>query len=267
MKIGVTHTQPGARLTGSVPLHVQSMMGWGTLNPEPSFGQFEWRTLDERVAMMAASPGATDLAITLCGCPDWMKGGAQGTTDWSRLEVAPLPEMAEAFAYLCARVAQRYPQVKHFLVWNEFKGMWGHGRWDILRYKALYNLVYRAIKKVRPDALIGGPYAPLSVQSRPGVTDAHGLTALNRWWSADPVDGGPLAGADFLVVDGWGSPEWFANTTADLARHYPCLPIWWAELHVTHGNWGIALDALTANGAAAAILWEPEGLHELGLAP
>ena len=70
---------------------------------------------------LIADSGVTPV-ITLCCAPDWMKGGQPGETDWSRLEVAPDPAHFADFAELAADVAKRYPQVKHFIVWNELKG-------------------------------------------------------------------------------------------------------------------------------------------------
>ncbi|OLT10047.1 hypothetical protein BJF78_29420 [Pseudonocardia sp. CNS-139] len=60
--------------------------------------------------------------MTLCCAPDWMKGGEPGETDWSRIEVAPDPAHYADFAALAVDVARRYPQVRHFVVWNELKG-------------------------------------------------------------------------------------------------------------------------------------------------
>ena len=62
--------------------------------------------------------------ITLCGAPDWMKGGKAGQTDWNKLEVAPTPNHYADFAQLAKQIALRYPDVQYFQVWNELKGMW-----------------------------------------------------------------------------------------------------------------------------------------------
>ena len=65
-----------------------------------------------------------------------MKGGEAGQTDWDRLEDTPLPEHFADFAALSAAVAKRYPYVRHFLVWNEFKGFFDDElkRWDAKGY-------------------------------------------------------------------------------------------------------------------------------------
>ena len=90
----------------------QHIMGWGGGNPEPSPGEYDWESLDRRVDLMRRT-GAR-MVITLCCAPDWMKGGEPGETDWSNLEVAPLPEHYGDFAELCAKVAERYPDVEAF---------------------------------------------------------------------------------------------------------------------------------------------------------
>jgi hypothetical protein len=76
--------------------------------------------LDSRIALIRRTGGTP--VTTLCCVPDWMKGGRPGTTDWSKLEVAPAPGHYADFAALAATIARRYPFVRHFLflVWNEF---------------------------------------------------------------------------------------------------------------------------------------------------
>ncbi len=70
-------------------------------------------------------------------------------------------EHVRDFANLCRAVAQHYPQVEYFQIWNEFKGYWAKGGWDVERFTLMYNAVYDAVKAVRPDAQIGGPYLSL----------------------------------------------------------------------------------------------------------
>ena len=49
--------------------------------------------------------------------------------------------------------AKRYPNVKHYMVWNEFKGFWdpANNRWDAEGYTELYNEIYVALKAVDKD--------------------------------------------------------------------------------------------------------------------
>ena len=102
--------------------------------------------------------------ITFCTAPGWMKASGNGDPnstqgDWS-MESAVLPQFEDAYATLCAAIAEKYTDVKYFQVWNEFKGLWDSRRnnWDYERYTRFYNKIYNKVKKVRPEALIGGFY-------------------------------------------------------------------------------------------------------------
>jgi arylsulfatase A-like enzyme len=113
--LGVTHTQRSldtggdgqaiARgkelLAAACRYHNVHIMGWGTMNPNPAPGVYDWESLDRRMAMVRSIPGAVPV-VTLCAAPDWMKGGKPGQTDWSKIEVAPLPEHYKDFADLAA---------------------------------------------------------------------------------------------------------------------------------------------------------------------
>ena len=207
MQLGVTHTQDSlnssepadARARGTAILSNGGaiwqnvhLMGFGTLNPEPSPGEYDWSSLDTRMQLVKDTGGKT--VLTLCCSPDWMKGGPEGATDWDKLERAPLPEHFEDFAKLAAATVQRYPQVQRVLVWNELKGFYNddQNRWDYEGYTALYNDVYKAVKAVRPDVQIGGPYAVItsldpgqpdssSLQGTWGVADQRSLDILDYW--------------------------------------------------------------------------------------
>ena len=74
------------------------------------------------------------------------------------MEDAPLPEHFADFAALSAAGAKRYPCVRHFLVWNEFKGFFDDElkRWDAKGYTDLYNVVYDAVKAVDRANQVGG---------------------------------------------------------------------------------------------------------------
>jgi hypothetical protein len=136
----------------------QHIMGWGADNPEPAPGVYNFASLDRRINFIRATGGIP--VITLCCAPDWMKGGVPGKTDWGQLTKAPLPEHYADFAELSAVVARRYPDVRHFMVWNEFKGFFDeeNKRWDAASYTELYNQVYKAVKAVNPLNRVGGPY-------------------------------------------------------------------------------------------------------------
>ncbi|MFC5995858.1 hypothetical protein ACFQE5_16740 [Pseudonocardia hispaniensis] len=304
LELGVTHTQHSldssepadARARGERILaddsgiwQNQHLMGFGALNPEPSPGDFNWDSLDRRMQLIKDTHGRT--VLTLCCAPDWMKGGSAGQTDWSKLEKAPDPDHFDDFAQLSAAAVQRYPQIERVLVWNELKGFYhkDENRWDYEGYTELYNKVYTAVKAVRPDVQIGGPYAVMT-SLRPGTENASDLAgpwgavdkralAILEYWLAHNV------GADFIAVDGstatrnGGAPEQidvgaqkFAAVTAWIRERTP-LAVWWAEFYAdpapgaTGGAASPASAAATlatvaafaGSGVSVALLWGPQG--------
>jgi hypothetical protein len=265
-------------------------MGWGALNPEPSPGAHEWGSLDRRmegIVDMGAEP-----VLTLCCAPDWMKGGAPGATDWGQLEVAPTPEHYDDFARLAQEAALRYPEVRHFIVWNELKGFYDseNNEWDAAGYTDLYNRVYTAVKEVRPDALIGGPYVVVDSWSEEAGTEYASAEVRGPW---GVLDRRPLAvidywlenavGADFIAVDGgtgtrdrglvtsdFASTEKFAAVTEWL-RSRTDLPVWWTEVYAETSDSELgpgdarraavmaqALVSMARAGASVVLLWQPE---------
>ncbi|MFE2508618.1 xylan 1,4-beta-xylosidase [Streptomyces naganishii] len=281
---------------GGLPQN-QAIMGWGADNPEPVKGRYDFAALDRRVDFVRASGGVP--VITLCCAPDWMKGGraGAGNTDWSQaaLETAPTPGHYGDFAALAATVAERYPDVSHFIVWNEFKGFWNdaEGRWDYEGYTELYNQVYRALKRVNPRIMVGGPYlvmdsvgprqkddASASLRGPWGAMDQRVLDAFTYWNTHK-------AGADFVVVDGSSYtkddellPDEFAATDKLTAvgrwvrRQTHGLPLWWAEYYVEPADghddrkgWteqhrvavqAAGMIAMVRGGASSGFYWNPE---------
>jgi hypothetical protein len=307
LDFGVTYTQHTLR-TDENPEAVKSaksilhrvaqyqnvhIMGWGVPSPEPSPGQFDWAALDRRMAIVRETGGVP--VITLCCAPDWMKGGADNETDWSNLKGAPLPEHFKDYAALARQVALRYPYVKHFQVWNEFKGFWNRSekRWDYEGYTALYNAVYDALKGVSADIKVGGPYTPMvhlmSIAPRdagpisgPYGTVNRKITDAFEYWLAHKH------GADFVTVDGHIRPkdghvadifaamQFYADIDNWIRRQTP-LPIWWAEWYtvpdpanpIPEGLAHAYQDALMtatlltmAPTASVALRWGPEGSNE-----
>ncbi|MFK4103690.1 xylan 1,4-beta-xylosidase [Streptomyces sp. NPDC019531] len=307
---GFTHTQYSAdegssdaterveqelKDAGGLPQN-QHIMGWGADNPEPVKGRYDFEDLDRRVDFMRAS-GSTPV-ITLCCAPDWMKGGKAGVnnTDWSQaaLETAPEPAHFKDYAALAATVAKRYPDVSHFIVWNEFKGFWNDGkaRWDYEGYTQLYNLVYKALKKVNPKIMVGGPYLVMdSVDPRSGdasttfkgawgAMDQRILDAFD-YWNKNKV------GADFVVVDGssytnddemlpneFAATDKFTAVSRWVRQQTGNLPLWWAEYYVEPADsrderegWSenrrvavqaAGMIALAKGGTTSAFYWNPE---------
>jgi hypothetical protein len=307
---GFTHTQFSAdegsraavervekRLAERPLPQIQHIMGWGAGNPEPVEGRYDFEEMDRRVDFVRATGGTP--VVTLCCAPDWMKGGKSGTgdTDWSQsaLETAPEPEHFQDFADLAATVARRYPDVRHFIVWNEFKGFWNNAeaRWDYEGYTRLYNLVYKALKKVDEDIMVGGPYlvmdsldprqkqdASTSLKGPWGAMDQRILDAFDYWdknrAGADfvVVDGSSYTADDELLPDEFAATEKFTAVSEWVRRRAPGLPLWWAEYYVEpadanddrHG-WSetrrVAVQAagligMAKGGATSAFYWNPE---------
>lgn len=292
---GFTHTQfsaddgePAAVATaegtvGAVPMvQAQHIMGFGADNPEPSPGVYDFASLDRRMAFIGRTGGVP--VLILCCSPDWMKGGAAGSTDWSRLEAAPLPEHFADFAALTAAVAKRYPYVRHFIVWNEFKGFFDdeRKRWEAKEYTDLYNSVYDALKAVNPANQVGGPYLdfaqPFDVShSAPGLRGSWGAVdqrVLDAfvYWKVH------RKGADFVAVDGHattgpGVQNEFAalekfGAVGTWLRKQVDLPIWWVEWYVQPADpdWSAqhvvalrvaAMIQLAGSGADTVLYWNP----------
>jgi hypothetical protein len=280
-------------LRAVAPLQDQALMGWGALNPEPSPGEYDFASLDSRIHLITAT--GAEPVLTLCCAPDWMKGGRPGTTDWSALEKAPSPAHYDDFARLAAVAALRYPQVRHFVVWNELKGFYDEAtnNWDTVGYTQLYNKIYKAVKKARPDALLGGPYVvfdswssrdssnPSRVSGPWGVLDQRPLDALDYWLKH-------AVGADFIAVDASTGTRDRGLTTTDFEateklavvtrwiRSRSDLPVWWVELYPTSDDESappgdprraaVMMDALVRvaqAGASVALLWQPQATADL----
>lgn len=284
-------------LTGAVKYHNQHIFAFGAGSPNPRPGVYNWESLDERVAIMT-SMSATPV-ITLATAPTWMtdatwyagkyandpNGDDNGDTYWGGVEWAPLPAREADFASLCAKVAKRYTNVKYFQVWNELKSMWHEtqNRWDYERYTSLYNKVYDSVKKVRPDALIGGPYIGFDSWMSPpggaasnisdpayGTLDQRCLDVVTYWLQHKK-------GGDFLCVDGWAIAKDNANLDLFAAtkkfkdvstwvRSKTTLPVWWSEDYIKDDLDTLRQPALLAcmlaqealGGAAVSLRWEPE---------
>ncbi|WP_236794541.1 hypothetical protein [Amycolatopsis sp. GM8] len=301
MMLGVTHGQysldswlppdqraSGERILGATPLlQNQHIMGFGVGNPEPAPGDYDWSRLDERMDLIGRTGGVP--VITLCCAPDWMKGGQAGTTNWDDLAAAPQPAHFGDFATLAAKVAERYPQVRYFQVWNELKGFWDDsaGGWDIAGFTDFYNQVYDAVKKVRPDALIGGPYVvldlfaatthPSAMRGAYGVVDQRSLDAITYWnthkHGADFValDASTLTRDQGLITSPGAASAIYADATR-WARNLTGLPVWWSEFYpqapenTDQARAVVTLDAVARAaeaGAAAMLLWQPQASADL----
>lgn len=318
LQLGVSHTNPGlinydssspavkrARqlLSDASTYQNTHIMGWGLLNPNPLPGQYDWQWIDQRMALLDSSDAPV---ITLCAAPDWMKVADfplddpdsyypdDDHTNWDLIEKAPLPEYYDDFAHLAAEVARRYPRVKHFQVWNEFKGFWSEAlnNWDYVAYTKLYNTVYDSLKAVNPDLQIGGGY--LVIQGTGSATfgkegrDTHVPISekdqeVLAYWLANQ------RGADFICIDRgvvdyhdpnketytWEEKislmylwEKVGKEVQELveASDTPDLPIWWSEYYGDTGEEGSQELAaayatiyhyMIRGGASVALLWNP----------
>lgn len=210
---------------------------------------WDWNSLDAKIETMRLASGTdgADIVITLGMAPVWMTthqaksspsypayenwtdypGANPGSPNTKYSENPALgddsitedtinasvdPWFEDDFAFMAAAVAERYPDVKTFQVWNEMKGYYlsSENHWDYEQYTSLYNKVYTAVKNVRPDAKLGGPYVVMSswhdessashpssipeCQGSWGVFDQRDLDVISYWLEHK-------AGADYLLVD------------------------------------------------------------------
>lgn len=288
LNVGVTHMQysldswgnttavlNGKNLLRSgVKYQNQHIIGFGADDINPSPGVYSWGSLDARI--QTARDSGNEAVITICCAPGWMK--ASGNT-WANIEEAPTVAHHQDYANLAAQVAARYPDVKYFQVWNEMKGMWSDSlnRWDYERYTDLYNKIWTAVKAVRPDAKIGGPYVSLGGGSiSPNQYETNPIApneqAVLDYWATHKL------GADFLIVDGWvgyyhegpdwtksskfqgwtedrllNGTRWFGGVTKKLKQYN--LPIWWAEDYFVYSP----NDDFEAVGLASMLYHELKG--------
>ncbi|MFG0248108.1 MAG: hypothetical protein ACF8OB_04405 [Phycisphaeraceae bacterium JB051] len=295
LQLGVTHTHVSTDHEDAKPAAVDRaiaiikpvirwqnthIIGWGPHDINPKPGVYDWSTLDERMTHMKRFDAP--LVMTLCTAPGWMK--RHGKT-WS-MEDRPSAEHFDDYAKLCVEVAKRYPQVRHFQVWNEFKGFWSveKNAWDVELYTEFYNKVYSALKAHDPTLKVGGFYLVVSGtgSNLPGIDT--GVAILNKerrlfeYWIKHKV------GADFICVDKGVKDYHDKNKyTADdllgytdsyqrIARqiHEMCdLPIWWSEYYgIGTRKHGVSLAQQTVGfasiyyhmvtgGTAVGLLWNP----------
>ena len=274
----------------------QHLMGFGALNPEPYTDQYDLTSLLERIGVNSGIvKDAETIVLTACCAPDWMKGGEQGDSFVLSIEDAPFPEHFDDYAELVAYVVQQpeFINVKYIQVWNELKGFYleEENVWDSIGYTNLYNAVYNAVKDVRDDIMIGGPYVVLdswangfyksNIGGAWGGYDWRSLQVLNYWLREKE-------GADFIVVDGhssnkdgqpvgvdqWDMTDKFEDFMTWLRAHPHIdaqnLPVWWAEWYVhtdnpnasaleTNALMTVALIKLVKSGVQTALLWSPQG--------
>ena len=276
-------------LTNAAFYHNIHIMGFGTDNPWPnklSPTPDNWGSLDARVQLARDCGGIP--VITFFGWPTWMiDASVTNGTDWNRLESAPLDQFEAAAATLCAAVAVRYSDVVYFQFYNEFKGLWdpnlawtsggtsGVGNWNYVKFTRMYNLAWNAVKAVRPNAKIGGPYL---------VIEGVGVSKIGRtpsdWFEYDPITPRNRAvleywmankiGADFITIDrstqSTGTSDvysqaevmqmvdWFSTIVTQLRTvpGYASLPIWYSEDYA----WSVLFSTQPSEEFQAALVAE-----------
>jgi hypothetical protein len=204
--------------------------------------------------------------------------------DWE-MDDRVADEHIDAFAKLCSKAAERYPDITYFQVWNEFKGYWDHkrNRWDVEKYTDHYNKIYKAVKAVRPDAKIGGFYMVLTEAIVTGGTLSKKDWKLINYWLKHK------AGADFFCFDGnlrrWKNRKQsrplevvmsrapgFGKVAAQLKTKTD-LPIWVSEYYGAQkdtgnpqyeaANHASAYYHSLINGTTVALHWDPVGFCPL----
>lgn len=292
-QIGVTHTHgfweygnatavenAHDLLVNGISFQNQHIMGWGAGNPEPQPGTYQWGDLDHRVELMRSI--GTPMMITFCTAPGWMKD----SDDWAMEEDVKDDYFAD-FADLCAAIADRYPDVEYFQVWNEMKGFWSSSlnNWDYKRYTTLYNTVYNSVKMARPDARVGGPYLVIQGDGGTGVGKSGQDTfapigsrdwAVINYWLKNKIDADFLC-FDYGLIDYHDSNSYTKPEKMKLTFHFgqvvrqlrekTDLPIVISEfysgmdhedLEFTAANHASCFYHCILNGASLGLLWNPQ---------
>lgn len=186
----------------------QHIISFGASYMQESQGApLDFTSLDARLTRLKMLGG--EYMLTFCSAPGWMLvSNPEGKYD---PESRPKEEYFDDYAQLCAEVAKRYPEVKYFQIWNEFKGFWNSSTnwWDDALYLKFYNKIYKAVKAVRPDALVGGFYMGI----RGDGSEQFGFSAVDTFDPLNDKEDGNLVwesmrywlnnkeGADFICFD------------------------------------------------------------------
>jgi hypothetical protein len=272
----------------------QSMYGFGASNePESPDGTYDFSNIVPRIQMITTAGGTP--VITLVGAPSWMyeynsktNSSACDPDNFNDFFTPPCPAYYSDFAGLAAKIAEDFPQVDHFVVWNEFKGFYNGGNLDAVNYTTMYNDVYNAIKAVRPDAQVGGPYIPFSAY--PCSESGTYSKILSGAWGCVPQSSveamtywlANKAGADFVAVDGAteiakGSDSALTDPVTASEKYAVVdqwiksqtnLPLWWMESAIqTKSGWTdqqaaaariATLALMNSSGASVGMQWQPQ---------
>jgi hypothetical protein len=111
---------------------------------------YRWDPAD--ALLNALQDQGTKAVVTLIGTPRWANGGRG--PNWA-------PKNAGWFGGFAYAAARRYPQVRHWVIWNEPNKSWSLRPTTVSTYVRLLNAAYAAIKRVNPrDRVAGGVTAP-----------------------------------------------------------------------------------------------------------
>jgi hypothetical protein len=139
---------------------VRVTVDWRTAEPRP--GVYEWTRADQLLDGLHAR-GIAPL-VTLYGSPGWANGGLP--ENWA-------PRTTTSFAAFARRIADRYPYVRLWAIWNEpNQRRWLRPTTPATYVRKLLNPAYAAIHAVSPRSLVAG-----------GVTAPRGSTG-----GVSPVD-------------------------------------------------------------------------------
>jgi hypothetical protein len=106
---------------------------------------YNWDPAD--ALLNALQDQGTSAVVTLTGTPRWANG--RRDPSWAPKN----PAWFGSFAYAAAR---RYPQVRHWVIWNEPNKNWSLKPTTAATYVRLLNAAYGTIKRINPRDLIGG---------------------------------------------------------------------------------------------------------------
>lgn len=267
-------------LAGSSAVTSVHTMAFGAPNPWVCRdGPLDWSYLDWR--MNQAERAGQEIIVTIGMTPTWMlAGGADCTTDWNRVEDAPLPEHFDSMAWYAGQVAARYQgRVAAYTLWNEYKGFWSTSlnRWRHEDITTLYNQVYAEVKAHDPAALMGGSYAPIrgKPSGSPGEPTpddpaylklSSGKIADGRTMSAVLYFLEHARGHDFITLDGVNqhTDEFMAWIRAKGVTQ----PVVWMEFYADAPS-DMGLDEARAmqadnmrealvSGASSMLIWQAQ---------
>ena len=146
---------------------VRVTFSWRTI--EPARGELDWQAADEMLGTLRRA-GLTPL-VTLLGTPAWANGGRAANVP---------PRSAAVFAEFARAAAERFPWVRHWIVWNEpNQRRWLSPPSPVLYVTRLLNPAAQAIKAVIPRASIaGGATAPRG--GRGGTSPVDFIRGMGR---------------------------------------------------------------------------------------